>query len=109
MYDGSLSLLGFSKALLISGHFLINGKVIFQAPSATGVNCYLRIARPGSWDQVIDFVVNHGDAAFVFGAAVGGGAVKDVLKDYLKQIFSKCVGRTVKASTDYVRDLFTQR
>ena len=38
MYDGAAALFGISKVLLISTHFLLNERVIFQAPAAKGVS-----------------------------------------------------------------------
>lgn len=105
MYDGAAALFGFSKTFLVSTHFLVNEKVIFQAPAATGVRCFLRTSRPGSWEQAIQIVVENKE--FLLG--VGAAAAKDILKDFTKVVLTHGVGRPARAATKYVRDLLQRK
>jgi len=58
-YDGTNSLFGFAKSLLLTTHYLINGEVKFQAPSARGARIYMLPSRQGSFEQFIRLVIDH--------------------------------------------------
>lgn len=105
MYDGSAALFGFAKTFLISSHFLVNERVIFQAPAAKGVRCYLRTSHPGSWEQVVQIVVDNQE--FLLG--VGAATAKDILKDFTKLVLAQGIGRPARAITRHVRDLLARK
>lgn len=50
-YYGAESLLGISRALLISLHSFLNNEVLVQAPAAKGFRVVLGTAKEGSWEQ----------------------------------------------------------
>lgn len=105
MYDGSATLFGLAKTFLISSHFLVNEKVTFHAPAARGVRCFLGTSKPGSWEQIVQIVLDNKE----FALGVAGAVSKDILKDFTKVVLTHGIGRPAKAATKYVRDLLRRR
>lgn len=104
-YDGAESLFGFSKALLLVSHYAVNEKVTFQAPAVKGVRAYMLPARAGSFEQVIQVVIENKE--FLMG--VGAATAKDILKDGVKFVFKRVSGSVAKASTGLWKRVFADK
>jgi len=77
-YDGSDSLFGFARAMMLTTHYLLNNKVSFSAPATKGVKLYMVTSRQGSFDQIVSMVIeNPGTIAC---GIVTGRAVWDFTK-----------------------------
>ena len=48
-YDANQALLGFQRSMALTAHFVINGKVITQAPSLKGAEILIVPPKKGSW------------------------------------------------------------
>lgn len=48
-YDAAQALLGFQRSIALTTHFVINGKVITQAPSLKGAEIIIQPPKKGSW------------------------------------------------------------
>jgi hypothetical protein len=99
-YDGAESLFGFARALLLlSSNYLVHGKVAFQAPSVRGVRAFMLPAKPGSFAQIIQLVLEN-PGATAFGAVSGV-----VLWDFTKLMFARTVGTIAKPKTSFVNSV----
>lgn len=103
-YDGASSLFGFAKSLQISTHYLVNGRVTFHAPAVKGVRPYMLPSRRGSFEQIVQMILDHPTASIVF-AKEGYNATKlgaKVIYDFTKHIFSKTIGKSAPPETEIV-------
>jgi hypothetical protein len=102
-YDGSESLFGFSRALLLSTSYLLTGKVNFQAPSVKGAKVYMLTSRPGSFEQIIQLVIQN-PAAAAFGLVTG-----QRLWAFTKSVLTKSVGQPDESDSDFVKSIQGQK
>lgn len=105
LYDGAKTIFGLGRALQIAAHFLVNQEVIFQAPSARGVRLYLVPARRGSFDQLIQLVIEHKEIILVTAATT---LTTEVVRDFLGYVIRKSCGLVAHASTYVVREISKQ-
>ena len=96
-YDGAASLFGFAKTLQLTTHYLKNGKVAFQAPSAKGVRLVMFPSKPGSYIQPIEIILNDRVIALPNSIARQGAATRRVNRaeviDFTNFMIQRTVGR----------------
>lgn len=99
MYDASVSLQGFAKALSITTHALLNdGEVRRKGNSIKGAQIFINPSRKGSFEELITIAVNN-QAALAIGTSVVGA----VFYDLLKWTWSKTVEKAYEPTTPHVR------
>ena len=67
-YDIAEAMSGFQRSLALTAHFVVNGKVITQAPALKNVVIYAEIPQLGSW-KVITFIGILGTGIWHLGTA----------------------------------------
>ncbi|MBR9827176.1 MAG: hypothetical protein GYB41_00755 [Oceanospirillales bacterium] len=78
MYDASVSLQGFAKALSITTHALLNnGEVRRKGHNVQGAEIFINPSRKGSFEELITIVVNNPE---VIGVGIITNAFYDILK-----------------------------
>jgi len=97
MYDASVSLHGFARALGITAHALLNdGDVRRHGNKAHGAKIYVNPPQKGSYEQIITLVIENPVGASVVGAAFW---------DLLKWTWSKTLDLAFEPETPRVRRL----
>jgi len=101
MYDASVSLQGFAKALSITTHALLNdGEIRKKGHSINGAKIYINPSRKGSFEELITLSIEQ-QAALAIGASVIGA----VFYDLLKWTWSKTMEIAYKPETPHVMRL----
>jgi len=100
MYDASVSLQGFAKALAITTHALLNeGEIRHKGNRAEGAKIYINPARRGSFEELVTIIVNNPEAT------VGVSIVSSAFWDILKWTWSKTLDLAYEPQTPFVRRL----
>lgn len=89
VYDAGVALSGLSRTLAISIHYLINEKVIKQAPSLSGAKILLYPARPGSFVFDLGILLQEHPVATSFAISLTAGACIE----FIKLIVQKTIGK----------------
>jgi hypothetical protein len=99
MYDASVSLHGFARAIAITTHALLNdGDVKRKGNRAEGAKIFVSPPQKGSYEQVLTLVIENREA---IGASVAGAAFWDILK----WTWSKTLDQVFEPETSTVRKL----
>ncbi|MFO8140863.1 MAG: hypothetical protein R6T87_03030 [Marinobacter sp.] len=99
MYDASVSLQGFSRALAITGHALLNdGEIRKKGNRLEGGRLLISPPRRGSFEELITFVITNKDA---IGASIAAAAFYDLMK----WTWSKTLDLAYEPQTPHVRKL----
>jgi len=78
MYDASVSLQGFARALAITGHALLNdGEIRKKGNRLEGGRLLITPPRRGSFEELITFIITNKEA---IGASIAAAAFYDLLK-----------------------------
>lgn len=78
MYDASVSLQGFAKALSITTHALLNdGEIRKKGNRIEGAQLYISPPRKGSFEEIITLVITNKEA---IGASIAAAAFYDLIK-----------------------------
>lgn len=101
MYDASVSLQEFAKALSITTHALLNdGEIRKKGNSINGAKIYINPSRKGSFEELITIAVEN-----PFATAIGTSIVANVFYDLLKWTWSKTLDIQYTPETPHVRRL----
>lgn len=101
MYDASISLQGFAKAISITTHALLNnGQIRRRADGINGAELYINPSKKGSFEELITLAIKD---PFVQG--IGGGVIANVFYDILKRTWSKTLNLIHEPETPFVRSL----
>lgn len=99
MYDAGVSLLGFARALSITGHALLNdGEVKKKGNRIEGGQLYISPPKRGSFEELITFVITNKEA-------IGSSIAAAAFYDLLKWTWSKTLDITYQPQTPHVRKL----
>ncbi len=99
MYDASVSLQGFARALSITGHALLNeGEIRKKGNRIKGGRLLISPPRRGSFEELITFVITNKEA---IGASIAAAAFYDLLK----WTWSRALDLAYQPQTPYVRRL----
>lgn len=99
MYDAAVSFQGFSKALSITAHALLNdGEIRRKGHSIQGGELYINPSRKGSFEQIVTFVITNKEA---IGASIAAAAFYDLIK----WTWSKTLDLVYQPETAHVRKL----
>lgn len=99
MYDAAVSFQGFSKALSITAHALLNdGEIRRKGHSIQGGELYINPSRKGSFEQIVTFVITNKEA---IGASIAAAAFYDLIK----WTWSKTLDLAYQPETAHVRKL----
>ena len=99
MYDASVSLQGFAKALSITTHALLNdGEIRKKGNRVEGANIYINPSRKGSFEELITLVVANQ-------TAIGASVIAAVFYDLVKWTWSKTLDLVYEPETSHVRKL----
>ncbi len=78
MYDASVSLMGFAKALSITTHALLNdGEIKKKGNRIDGATLYISPPKRGSFEEIITLVIDNKEA---IGASIAANAFYDLIK-----------------------------
>lgn len=101
MYDASVSLQGFAKALSITTHALLNdGEIKKKGNSITGAKLYINPSRKGSFEELITLAVEN-----PYVVAIGTSVVANVFYDLVKWTWSKTLDQNYEPKTAQVKRL----
>ncbi|ELI5391747.1 hypothetical protein RRJ89_004353 [Vibrio parahaemolyticus] len=99
MYDASMSLHGFARAIAITAHALLNdGEVKRKGNRANGAKVYVSPPQKGSYEQVLTLVIENADA-------IGVSVVAAAFWDILKWTWSKTLDLVYEPETPTVKKL----
>lgn len=102
LYDAGIALSGISRSLAISIHYLINGRIIKQAPSLDGASINLLPPARGSFIFDVDIL----SAASTIAGVAASGVFGNACYDFLKVVFNRTVGRDSTPTDPRVQKLF---
>lgn len=97
-YDAAVALLGFQRSLAITSHYVLNDKVITQAPSLSGARIMVAPPFEGSWRMKADVEPQQPSAT----TAESYGAPTE---EALSATYDYVVGRTLGFQTDFDSDV----
>lgn len=101
MYDASVSLQGFAKALSITTHALLNeGEIRKKGNSIEGAKLYINPSRKGSFEELITIAVENPVAL-----SIGTSVIANVFYDLIKWTWSKTLDLAHEPETYQVRQL----
>ncbi|TBV00009.1 hypothetical protein DNJ95_02270 [Stutzerimonas kirkiae] len=101
MYDASVSLQGFAKALSITTHALLNdGEIRKKGNSINGAKLYINPSRKGSFEELITLAVENS-----YAVAIGTSVIANVFYDLVKWTWSKTLDQEYKPETAQVKKL----
>lgn len=101
MYDATVSLQGFAKALSITTHALLNdGEIKKQGNKIKGAKLYINPSRKGSFEELITLAVENQAAL-----AVGTSVIGAVFYDLIKWTWSKTLDLNYTPETHQVKQL----
>lgn len=101
MYDATVSLQGFAKALSITTHALLNdGEIKKHGNKITGAKLYINPSRKGSFEELITLAIENQAVL-----AVGTSVVGAVFYDLIKWTWSKTLDLNYSPQTAQVRKL----
>jgi hypothetical protein len=99
MYDASISLHGFARALAITTHALLNdGDVKRRGNKASGAKIYVNPPQKGSYEQILTLVIENKES-------IGASIVAAAFWDILKWTWSKTLDLASSPETPFVRKL----
>lgn len=101
MYDASVSLRGFAKALSITTHALLNdGEIRKKGNRVDGAKIYINPSKKGSFEELITIAIENPIAA-----SIGTSIVANVFYDLLKWTWSKTLELPYDPTTSHVKKL----
>lgn len=101
MYDASVSLQGFAKAISITAHALLNdGEIRRKADGINGAELYINPSRKGSFEELITLAIKD---PFVQG--VGVGVIANAFYARLRRTWSKTLNLIYEPETTFVKSL----
>lgn len=101
MYDASVSLQGFAKALSITTHALLNnGEVRRKGNSIDGAKLFIHPSRKGSFDEFITLAIDNQVAL-----SIGTSILANVFYDLIKWTWSITVDKQYEPETPHVKKL----
>lgn len=99
MYDATVSLQGFAKALSITVHALLNdGEIRKKGNSINGAKIYISPSRKGSFEELITLVITNKEA---IGVSIASAAFWDLVK----WTWSKTLDLAYEPETSHVKKL----
>ena len=105
MYDASVSLQGFAKALSITTHAMLNdGEVRKKGNRAEGAKLYISPSRKGSFEELITLAIDNKVAL-----AIGTSVVGAVFYDLIKWTWSKTLDMDYRPRTSRVKKLANRK
>lgn len=101
MYDASVSLQGFAKALSITTHALLNdGEIKKKGNLISGAKLYINPSRKGSFEELITLAVENS-----YATAIGTSVIANVFYDLVKWTWSKTLDQDYRPKTAQVKKL----
>jgi hypothetical protein len=107
-YDAYVALYGIARSISILTHYVINNRIIKQAPSLKGARVLLQPPRAGSFEFIIN-VLDEASNPNTFGGIVVAGAMgqlaANALYDLTKTVFSRLTGKPEVPKSEFVQQL----
>lgn len=101
MYDASVSLQGFAKALSITTHALLNdGEIRKKGNSIEGARLYINPSRKGSFEELVTLAVENPVAL-----SIGTSVIANVFYDLIKWTWSKTLDLSYEPETPQIKKL----
>ncbi|NGO53493.1 hypothetical protein [Allomesorhizobium camelthorni] len=104
-YDGTQSLVGITRTILIVANYIVEGKVRRREFGNVPLTFNLIAQKPGSFESLYE--VDWQAAAIV--GALGAGVAGNLLTDLLKAIYSRATGVAVADEPENIRALEATR
>jgi hypothetical protein len=98
VYEGSDSLWGISRSLMIAVNYLAEGRVRRRDFVQRDYQINLVAYQPGSFETVIEILTNP--YAQGVGGVLGGGVAGNLLTDFIKSIFRRAVGEKAEPTIE---------
>lgn len=106
-YEGSQSVEGIARSLVVVSHYLATGEVRFRKPYQSGIQIEMEVPRKGSFEAI--YSILYQPEALVFGGSIVGGITANIIYDFLKLILKKGVGEDSDINTDEVLEQDSER
>jgi hypothetical protein len=110
-YEGSVSLRGVARSVVMIGNYLAEGQIRKKAPFSENIQFYLHPPRPGSFESLISFAIGNPELLAISG--IVGGVTLNVFSNFLwdgmKYCFNRVVGKEAKPQTPQLAALEAKR
>ena len=107
--QGAQSLYGISRSIDLMNNYFATGTIRKRAPFSNLIQVYLEPPRPGSFESVLSFVLNHQEEIWAFGKAVGADEFVLLMRDYMRTLYCRVTGREGEPGTKLLQDLDKER
>lgn len=109
-FEGSQSLEGLSRALLLTTHYVVTGNIRKKYPFHDGVKIYIKPPRAGSFETVYS-ILSEKDTFLTttFYGTLGVGVFGAFLKDTIELVFKRLIGGDHKPDTEQLKNLLATR
>jgi hypothetical protein len=101
-YEGSQSIQGIARGLVLATHFAATGVVRHRAPFSSDLQVYIEPPRRGSLEAIYQIV---SDPAVQVAGTLGISVTGAFLYDFMKTIFSRSVGKSTDPSNAGVQEI----
>jgi hypothetical protein len=110
-YEGSVSLRGTTRSIVMVGSCLVEGEIRKRAPFSSNIRFYISPPRPGSFENLISFVVENPETAAVTAVlgTVGVNVLSNMIWDGIKYCFNRVVGKEAPPETDAMKAINDQK
>ncbi|WP_144441344.1 DUF7946 domain-containing protein [Bradyrhizobium sp. CCGE-LA001] len=100
-YEGSVSLRGLARSIVVIGNYLAEGEIRKRAPFSDNIRFYLHPPRPGSFESLITFATTNPEMLAISGlvGAVTLNVFSNFIWDGIKYCFNRVVGKDAQPET----------
>lgn len=105
-YEGTQSLQGVSRGLVLVSHYVSTGAVRHRAPFSGLIKHYLTPLRQGSLDAIISVVVSNPELLAI---GVSGSIIGNLLTDAVRTVFRRVIGHEAHPNDDSLRNTIEER
>lgn len=107
-YDASQALYGIARSVTIVTNYVVNGRIIKQAPKATNFDVKVEPPRAGSFEFVIPVVGLTVTATDLLGVA-SAGVLGNFTYDLLKHLYRRATGQREEIKNDKLRGVIASK
>ncbi|MBC6718687.1 hypothetical protein H9Q09_21120 [Aurantimonas sp. DM33-3] len=100
-YDGTSSLHGITRSILIPANYLVEGRVRKRRFEPTDMQLNVIATRPGSFETVYELIVNPAGMAILAGIGIAtSDSIKAFTKDFIQSVIDRATGRRAKETIE---------
>ena len=103
-HEGSQSLYGISRGIVLINHFISEGEIKKRAPFTQKTQLYLEPPQRGSLEAILTIAIEN-PQSLALGSGIIGGVIANLFTDALKTTFNRVVGRDVSPESETLRKI----